>query len=118
MNNIKEIRMQHGMTQAQVARELNISRQAYYNYETGKREADYETLLRLGELFGCSVEELIMKKATGTNADRQKTVFISYKSSDANAFTELLSQLSDTELKQVYDYARFLVAQTKSEKGK
>lgn len=59
MKNLRAIRMAKGLSQAEVARELNISRQAYYNYETGKREADYETLLRLGELLGVSVEELI-----------------------------------------------------------
>lgn len=59
MKNLRAIRMAKGLSQAEVARELNISRQAYYNYETGKREADYETLLRLGELLDVSVEELI-----------------------------------------------------------
>lgn len=59
MKNLREIRLKKGMTQVQAAKELNITRQTYYNYETGKRQADYETLLRLGELFGVSVESLI-----------------------------------------------------------
>jgi repressor LexA len=59
MASLKIIRERKGVSQAAVAKELGISRQAYNNYELGKRQADYETLLRLAEYFGTTVENLI-----------------------------------------------------------
>ena len=56
---IKKIRERLGLTQTAVARELGVSRQTYNNWELGKRQADYEYLLRLGELFNTSVENLL-----------------------------------------------------------
>ena len=37
MLNLKQLREEKGVSQATVARELNISRQTYNNYELGKR---------------------------------------------------------------------------------
>lgn len=62
MLNLKKIREEKGVSQATAARELNISRQTYNNYELGKREADYEMLLRLAEYFGTTVDNLISDK--------------------------------------------------------
>ena len=56
---IKKIRERLGLTQTAVARELGVSRQTYNNWELGKRQADYEYLLRLGELFNTSVENIL-----------------------------------------------------------
>lgn len=59
MMNLKQLREAKGVSQATVARELNISRQTYNNYELGKREADYETLLKLAEYFDTTVDRLL-----------------------------------------------------------
>ena len=59
MNNLKKLREEKGYTQAAVARELGISRQTYNNYELERREADYETLLKLAEFFDTTVDTLI-----------------------------------------------------------
>jgi len=59
MLNLKRIREAKGISQAAVARELGISRQTYNNYELGKREADYETLLKLAEYFNTTVDSLL-----------------------------------------------------------
>ena len=59
MLNLKRLREAKGVSQATVARELNISRQTYNNYELGKREADYETLLKMAEYFNTSVDCLL-----------------------------------------------------------
>ena len=56
---MKQIRERLGMTQVAVARELGVSRQAYNQWELGKRQADYEYLLRLAELFDTTVENIL-----------------------------------------------------------
>lgn len=56
---MKQIRERLGFTQSAVARELGVSRQAYNQWELGKRQADYEYLLRLAELFDTTVENIL-----------------------------------------------------------
>lgn len=68
MLNLKKHRESKGLSQAAVARELGISRQTYNNYELGKREADYETLLKLADFFDTTVEYLISDNPTIKNA--------------------------------------------------
>lgn len=118
MNNIKEIRTSRGLTASEVARELNISRQAYYNYEAGKREADYETLLRLGELFGCSVEELISKKESSQDVKAltahkgfiEGKYHLNISQKYLSEWVDILSDMSDEQLQNLHDYAEFLLA--------
>lgn len=62
MENLTTLRKEFHVTQQQVADYLGISRQAYSNYESGKREPDYETLLKLGEYFNCSIDYLLGSK--------------------------------------------------------
>ena len=59
MNNLKDLRNKSKKSQQEVADYLGVSRQAYSRYENGKREPDLETLLKLGEYFECSVDEIL-----------------------------------------------------------
>lgn len=56
---IKELRNRKNISQAVIAEYLGITKQAYSLYETGKREPDYETLLKIGEYFSVSVDYLL-----------------------------------------------------------
>ena len=67
MKYLKQIREKSGLTQVDVAKMLGISKQAYNNYERGRREADYETLLKLAEILGTTVDGLL----TGTPSEPQ-----------------------------------------------
>lgn len=59
MNTLKELRTSRKIAQQEIADYLGVSRQCYSNYETGKREPDFETLLKLGEYFEVSVDYLL-----------------------------------------------------------
>ena len=63
MMNLVNARKALKKTQQEMADYLGISRQAYSNYENGKREPDYETLLKLGEYLNCSIDYLLGKKS-------------------------------------------------------
>ncbi len=56
---IKELRNNKKISQAVIAEYLGITKQAYSLYEIGKREPDYETLLKIGEYFDVSVDYLL-----------------------------------------------------------
>ncbi len=55
-------RMRRHLTQAEVAALLEISRQAYCNYENNQRKPDLVTLLRLSRLYHVSLDQLILRK--------------------------------------------------------
>lgn len=58
--NLYNYREAHGYTQDKVSKYLNITRQAYSNYETGKRDPDVDLLIKLSELYGITLNQLIL----------------------------------------------------------
>ena len=59
MFRLKELRFDAGLTRADLARALNINQGTLANYENETRQADYETLLKIAEYFGESVDYLL-----------------------------------------------------------
>lgn len=59
-----ELRKQKKLTQEAVAKKLGIPRGTYSNYELGKREPDLETLKRIADFHGVSVDELLGREAS------------------------------------------------------
>ena len=45
---------------------LNLSRQAYSNYETGKRIPDIDLLIRIADIYGVKLEQLVTQTCTGS----------------------------------------------------
>lgn len=59
MFRLKELRTKRRLSQARLAMELNMSQNTISRYETGEREAGYETLIALADYFGVSVDYLL-----------------------------------------------------------
>lgn len=57
-NVLKEFRIKNKYTQEFVAKYLNITQQAYANYERGKRLPDIEKLIMLADLYNVSLDIL------------------------------------------------------------
>lgn len=53
--NLKKLREAARYTQDEVAQALGITRSAYSNYESGEREAPYDLLEKISDLFGCDM---------------------------------------------------------------
>ena len=68
MNRIKELRLQHGKTQMQVAAWLSITQAAYSKYECERAEPSIETLTILCEKYGVSLDYLMGKEENKTTA--------------------------------------------------
>ena len=56
---LKELRIDAGKSRAELAREINVSERLISYWENGKRECDFEMLLRLANLFGTSVDYIL-----------------------------------------------------------
>ena len=56
---LKKLRMEKDLTQAALARELNVTQQAVAKWEAGKSLPDHAMLLRLAQYYGVSVDYLL-----------------------------------------------------------
>lgn len=59
---LKELRIELGLTQEQLADKLGISRVNYTRYENGKVRPNYETLLLIVDFYDISLDELFGRK--------------------------------------------------------
>ena len=58
-------------TQEYVAKHTGLTQQSYRNYESGIRVADYETLIRLADYFGVTIDYLLGRKMPELSEKRQ-----------------------------------------------
>ncbi len=56
---LKELRKQKGISQLKLALDLCISQNSISRYETGERQADYATLIRIADYFNVSLDYLL-----------------------------------------------------------
>lgn len=56
---IKKVRLQAGLTQAELAERLGVTPQAISQYERGVKKPKYETIRRIADAVGCHPLELI-----------------------------------------------------------
>ena len=54
-----ELRKQRRISQLRLALELNMNQNSISRYETGEREADYATLIRIADYFNVSIDYLL-----------------------------------------------------------
>ncbi|WP_248927151.1 helix-turn-helix domain-containing protein [Paenibacillus hamazuiensis] len=53
------LREKHSMTQEDLSSKLGITRASLSHYENNRREPDYETILKIADLFKVSVDYLV-----------------------------------------------------------
>lgn len=64
LHRMKELREAKNLSQADIARDLNISRQSYNFYENNKRDPDTATLIKIANYFEVSIDYLLGKNET------------------------------------------------------
>lgn len=57
--NLRTLRKTHRLTQIHLATMLNISRQAYSNYENSKRTPDLDALIHLSQIYHITLDQLV-----------------------------------------------------------
>lgn len=76
MNRIKELRQSKGLTQAELATKLGVTRQAVSLYEKGQIKPKIETLKKLAEYFGVSVTYIKGETKTETLTKIINTMYL------------------------------------------
>ncbi len=56
---LKQLREQRNLTQLRLAMDLGMSQNTISRYETGTREADYATLIKIADYFDVSIDFLL-----------------------------------------------------------
>lgn len=59
MEKLRELRKEKGISLKELGAEIGVAESTMSLYENGKRQPDYETLLKLAEYFGVSVDYLL-----------------------------------------------------------
>ena len=74
--NLKKFRKLNNLTQEQLAEKMNLTRQAISNWENDKSQPDVQSIERLSEIFGISVEEMIYgdAKRVGINENNENKI--------------------------------------------
>ena len=109
---LKQLRAKKGVSQQAVANHLGITSQAYSNYETGKRQADYETQLKLAGYFGAALDELFHGPVNGKTPAPEGAEALTEQDKQLLA---LFARLSDEDRGRMLERAEMLAAQTRAQ---
>lgn len=90
-NRIKKAREEMGITMAEAARRLNLSKIGYCRYEYGERTPSVQTLEVIAQCFGTSVDYLL-----GNTNDMSPDCIVIRKDTDPELY-ELYRGLSDQD---------------------
>ena len=63
--NLKYYRKKNNLTQWQLASLIKVDRSSISAYEIGKRECDFNTLIKLAQILEISTDELLHNKRAG-----------------------------------------------------
>jgi putative transcriptional regulator len=58
-NKFKEFRKIKKLSQEEMAKLLNVTRQTYINYESGEFEPSFKTLIKISKILEASIDELL-----------------------------------------------------------
>lgn len=64
-NNLCALRKANKLTQEHLSTILNISRQAYSNYENSKRTPDLDSLMRISKFYQVTLDQLVNQDLSG-----------------------------------------------------
>lgn len=60
--NLQRLRAEKGLSQTELSKLIGTNRSAVGNYEQGIREPNFEILIRIANVLGCTTDELIRKR--------------------------------------------------------
>ena len=95
MKNLILLREKKGLRQEDMAKKLEVSRQAYCTYENDRHQASYETLIKLADFFDVSIDYLLGREERQTPVFQRKT-----------EIQALFDELSDYDKRMVLSFVK------------
>ncbi|HFL2413383.1 TPA: helix-turn-helix domain-containing protein [Clostridioides difficile] len=110
---LKELRIDAGLKQSELAKELDISPSTIGMYEQGRRSADQETLLKISDFFNVSTDYLL-----GKSNEREINEFIEKLDSpeDIKNMLKIFTELSEEAQDRMLSIAKVFLEEEKSKK--
>ena len=105
---LKELRIHQGLTQQEISQQLNISRQVYSYYESGRRLPDLDTACRLANYFQITLDQLVLTGLHLSDTDP----FVSLPE-DYQDMLRSYHQLSPDNQQHIREYMDFLSRNSK-----
>ena len=100
---LKELREQTGLSQYEIAPLLGIGRATYANYEIEKTQPTIETLCKIADYFGVSLDYLCEHKTINKNE-------IGYLNEQQRQLVEIIKNLNEINTIKAIGYISGLVA--------
>ena len=94
MLKLQYLRNQKKLTQQEIAKQINITQTCYNYYEKEKRQPSIETLCKLADFYGVSLDYLVGRQfvnEVGYLTDEQKNVVFAIKKLNESNLNKLLS---------------------------
>ncbi len=100
--NIKKLRELRGLTQEQLARELNLSYQAVSKWETGATVPDTLTLPSVASALDVTIDDLFKPQVDAYDNNAQRLLAVYEASHDRNDFIR-----ADAEFRKLFDSGKY-----------
>lgn len=102
---LRELRTEKNLLQKDLAEKLGVDRTTYSKYESGASEPNYETLLKLADIFDVSIDYLL-----GRDEKEKKPASDSTDGLDPELL-DLIKRIPDNRMPEVERYLRFQAEQ-------
>lgn len=90
---LKKLRNQNNLSQQALADRLGINRSTYSRYESGVIQADYETLQKIADFYGVSVDYLLGRTDDPTPPDKKSKPYYALTEKDERDIAKDLERL-------------------------
>ena len=123
-NIFKRLRTSSGLTQAEIAEKLGISRSTIGMYETGAREPDFETLEKIADFFNVDIDFLLGRTEKTTmlpetaghyylNKETREIAQEVFENPDLRSLFHVARDIDPDELRAHIDFMKKLKAREK-----
>lgn len=106
--NLKSIRIQHNLTQKEVAEKIKTNRVNYNRYELEKGEPDINTLIKLADLYHVTLDELVGR-------EQKNIIDKGLLSKTEITIIEIMNELKPNFLEKLESYAAALYSTQKDQ---
>lgn len=105
MNRLKQLRLERGLLQSDIAKVIKKSERIVGFYETGERDMNTETLSTLADFFNVSIDYLLGKNDIRNIEDEFKTIY-----------SKEIEGLTEEEIKEALEFYKVIKNRRKKEK--
>lgn len=100
---LKELRKENKKTQTDIAQQLNLTQQTYAKYELGNLEPNLQTLCKLADFYGVSLDFLVGREYNnefGYISEDEKALLNLYRTLNKNNKIRLIAEAQGMSIAQ------------------